>query len=317
MESLSALRYPLGPMAQIRALRKRMLAVRTIARITKTMQMIATAKFTAAQQRVRGTRPYTEAIRHLVGEVTAAAGDVEHPLLRPVGDDAKRVLLLVITSDRGLCGAYNGHVLRTSSAWARPFIARGGKLRLEVAGKKGISYFKFVRFDVAERIVVGGKPTFEQIEAIAQRLIDGFVKGEYDAVKVGYMKFVSTSRQVPELMQLLPLADAAPVAGSSVGTASAQGATVADAGKRVVYEFSPDAKELIGYLLPQAVKISLFQAFNDAIVSEHAMRMVAMKAATDNAKGLGKSLNRMYNRARQAKITTELTEIVGGATALE
>ena len=302
-------RYPLRPMAQIRALRKRMLAVRTIARITKTMQMIATAKFTAAQQRVRGTRPYTEAIRSLVGEVTAAAGDVEHPLLRQVDQEPKRVLILVITSDRGLCGAYNGHVLRTAGGWARPFVAKGGDIRLEVAGKKGLSYFKFVKLPVAERVSLGGKPTFEQIEAIAQRYIDGYVRGEYDAVRVAYMKFVSSARQMPEVMQILPLSAGAAPSGGAAAEASS--------GAKTVYEFSPDAKALLDHLLPQAVKISLFQAVNDSIVSEHAMRMVAMKAATDNARGLGKTLNRMYNRARQAKITTELTEIVSGAAALE
>src|SRR5262245_53039213 len=117
-------------MAQIRALRKRMMAVRTIARITKTMQMIATAKYTAAMQRVRGSRPYTEAIRQLVSDVVSAAGDTEHPLLRPAPEQPKRELVLVVTSDRGLCGAYNGHIYRTASAHVRPFLGRGGEIRL-------------------------------------------------------------------------------------------------------------------------------------------------------------------------------------------
>jgi len=308
-------------MAQIRALRKRMLAVRTIARITKTMQMIATAKFTAALQRVRGTRAYTEAIRSIVSEVTSASPDAEHPLLRAVAEQPKRVLLLVITSDRGLCGAYNGHVLRTAGQWARKHLAAGGELRAEVAGKKGLSYFKFAKLEVAGRISLGGKPTFEQVEAIAQRYIEGFSRGEYDAVKVAYMKFLSSARQTPDLMQLLPLSAAAPsgsaASGGSGATTIQDAAHAAEDAATPVYEFSPDAGTLLTHLLPQAVKISLFQAVNDAIVSEHAMRMVAMKAATDNARGLGKTLNRMYNRARQARITTELTEIVSGATALE
>lgn len=296
-------------MAQIRALRKRMLAVRTIARITKTMQMIATAKFTAALQRVKGTRPYTESIRHLVAEVATAAGDVEHPLLRAVPADSKRELVVVITSDRGLCGAYNGHVLRTAGGYVRPFLARGGELRVSVAGKKGLAVLKFMKIEVQERLSFGGKPTFAEIEAIAQRFIDGFVKGEYDAVRVVYMKFISSSRQVPEVMQLLPLAAEAETGKDGTKAEAASGPVA-------VYEFSPSARELLDDLLPQSVKISLFQAINDSIVSEHAMRMVAMKAATDNARSLGKSLNRQYNRARQAKITTELTEIVSGAAAL-
>ncbi|MFO0872682.1 MAG: ATP synthase F1 subunit gamma [Phycisphaerales bacterium] len=305
-------------MAQIRALRKRMTAVRTIARITKTMQMIATAKFTASLQRVRGTRPYTESIRRLVSEVTAAAGDAEHPLLRAAADQTKRELVLVITSDRGLCGAYNGHVLRTGAAKIKPFLARGGQLKIDVAGKKGLAYFKFHKLPVNDRIALGGKPTFEQVEAIANKYIAGFVNGEYDAVRVAYMKFVSSARQVAEVIQLLPLSGASAAEPSSDGAAAATTAKTASGGAgEALYEFSPSAREILDVLLPQSVKISLFQAFNDAIVSEHAMRMVAMKAATDNARGLGKSLTRMYNRARQAKITTELTEIVSGASALE
>lgn len=289
-----------------------MTAVRTIARITKTMQMIATAKFTSAQQRVRGTRAYTEAIRNLVAQVTAAAADVEHPLIRPATGQTKRELVLVITSDRGLCGAYNGHVLRVASARIKPFLARGGDLKLDVAGKKGVAYFKFLKLPVDAKHAIGGKPTFEQIEAIAKTYIDGFVNGEYDAVSVAYMKFLSSARQSAEVIQLLPLAAAAPAARDAAANAAP-----AEKSDSALYEFSPSARELLDDLLPQSVKISLFQAFNDAIVSEHAMRMVAMKAATDNARGLGKSLHRVYNRARQAKITTELTEIVSGASALE
>ncbi len=298
-------------MAQIRTLRKRILAVRTIARITKTMQMIATAKFTSALQRVRGTRPYTESIRRLVAEVSAAAGDVDHPLLRVAPEGAHRELLLVISSDRGLCGAYNGTVLRSAERAVRPVIDSGGGLRVEVAGKKGLAFCKFKKIDVAEKLVFGGKPTIADVERVADRYIEGFVKGEYDVVRVAYMKFLSAARQVPEVMQLLPLtatsASAAPTAGAESATEE-HGA---------LYEFSPSAAAILDDLLPRSVRIALFQAVNDSIVSEHAMRMVAMKAATDNARGLVKSLNRQYNRARQAKITTELTEIVSGAAALE
>ncbi|MFM1822974.1 MAG: synthase subunit gamma [Planctomycetota bacterium] len=289
-------------MAQIRELKKRMVAVRTIQRITKTMQMIATAKFTAALSRAKATRPYTDRIRGLVGEVAAAAGDdFSHPLMKAPAVPTRRELVLVITSDRGLCGAYNGNVLRKGSQTIRALKEAGKTVALETVGKKALAYFRFAKIDVAEKHTFGDKPAFEQVEALAKRLMAEFEAGRYDAVHVVYMRFISNSKQVAETMQLLPLA--APAAG--------------DSGAGSNYEFSPSGAELLADLLPKSVVVSLFQAFNDAAVSEHVMRMVSMKAATDNAAGLGRTIRRNYNRARQARITTELTEIVSGAAALE
>jgi len=288
-------------MAQIRELKKRMIAVRTIQRITKTMQMIATAKFTAALARAKATRPYTDQIRGLVGEVAAAAGDdFSHPLMNPPSSPVKRELVLVITSDRGLCGAYNGNVLRKANLTVKALKAAGKDVHLETVGKKAVAYFRFAKVDIAERHTFGDKPQFAQVEALAKRLMADFGAGKFDAVHVVYMRFVSNSRQVPEAMQLLPLAAPAAKGGSAAN-----------------YEFSPSGAELLGDLLPKSVVVSLFQAFNDSAVSEHVMRMVSMKAATDNAAGLGRTIRRNYNRARQARITTELTEIVAGAAALE
>ena len=289
-------------MAQIREIKKRMIAVRTIQRITKTMQMIATAKFTAALQRSKATRPYTERIRALVAEVAAAAGDVVNPLLgrgtKPVGKE----ILLVVSSDRGLCGAYNGSILRTAMAEIRKRRSEKREIIVETAGKKAVSFFRFLKVDVAERHAFGDKPAFKEVATLADRYMAEYTAGKVDAVHVAYMRFASTSRQVPEIMQLLPL--------------TLEGA-LAIRGAATVYEFQPSAEVLLNELLPKSVKVSLFQAMNDAIVSENVMRMVAMKAATDNANGLGRTLKRNYNRARQAKITTELTEIVSGAAALE
>jgi len=288
-------------MAQIRELKKRMVAVRTIQRITKTMQMIATAKFTAALARAKATRPYTDRIRGLVGEVAAAAGDdFSHPLMKSPVTTAKRELVLVISSDRGLCGAYNGNVLRKASQAIKSLKAGGTTAVVETVGKKAVAYFRFAKIDIAERHTFGDKPQFAQVEALAKRLMADFSEGKYDKVHVAYMRFVSNAKQVPEVMQLLPLA--APAAGS---------------GSSSNYEFSPSGAELLADLLPKSVVVSLFQAFNDAAVSEHVMRMVSMKAATDNAGALGRTIRRNYNRARQARITTELTEIVSGAAALE
>ena len=295
-------------MAQIREIKKRMIAVRTIQRITKTMQMIATAKFTASLARAKASRPYMERIRELVAEVAARAGDESHPLCLAPAKPAGKELILVIASDRGLCGAYNGHVLRTSLIALKGVKSRNAESVVETIGKKATAFFKFQKIPVAQKHQFGDRPTFEMVEPLAERLMSEYLAGQYDACRVVYMKFVSNSKQVPETMQLLPMRVPAAPKSESKGDAKSSEA---------LYEFSPNAGELLNELLPRAVKISLFQAVIDAIVSENVMRMIAMKAATDNASGIAKSLHRSYNRARQGRITTELTEIISGAAALE
>ena len=295
-------------MAQIREIKKRMVAVGTIQRITKTMQMIATAKFTAAVARAKATKPYTEKIRQLVAEVSAAAGEVEHPLMSGPAQPANRELVLVITSDRGLCGAYNANVLRKSLQHIRSLREANIECTLETSGKKAVGYFRFLQIPITRRHSFGDKPRYEEIEQLANRLMEEFSDGKYDAVRVAYMRFESNARQVPDVMQLLPLKP--PAAASQGGEVGVPSATTS-------YEFSPSSEALLADLLPQSVKAALFQAFNDGVVSEQIMRMVAMKAATENAKDLGRTLRRDFNRARQSKITTELTEIVSGAAALE
>ena len=289
-------------MAQIREIKQRMVAVGTIQRITKTMQMIATAKFTAAVQRTRATQPYTEKIRELVGAVCSNPADLDHPLVGGDGKGSGKDLLLVIGSDRGFCGAFNANVLRKALKYHRSLVDEGREVVVETAGKKAEAFFGFAHIEVAKTHEVGDKPAYETVAAIADSFMDRFVAGEIDSVRVAYMRFESNSRQIPEIQQLLPMEPPTGEDGEAEG-----GAT---------YEFTPDEESLLNALLPQAVRTSLFQAFNDAVVSEQIMRMIAMKAATDNAAGLGRSLKRDYNRARQARITTELTEIVSGAAAL-
>jgi F-type H+-transporting ATPase subunit gamma len=294
-------------MAQIREIKKRMVAVGTIQRITKTMQMIATAKFTAAVQRAKATQPYTEKIRELVAAVCSDPSEVDHPL---AGGDHRKVskeLVLVISSDRGLCGAFNGHVLRMAKGLVRALRESGVEVQVETSGRKAGVFFKFERIDVATQHEVGDKPDYEVVAAIADRFMDEFVAGDFDKVHVVYMRFISNSRQEPEVMQLLPLQP--PTAEEEVAPTSG--------GTSVSYEFTPDEEGLLNDLLPRSVRTALFQAYNDATVSEQIMRMIAMKAATDNAGSLGRTLKRDFNRARQGKITTELTEIISGAAALE
>ena len=294
-------------MAQLREIKKRMGAVKTIQRITKTMQMIATAKYTASLARAKNSRPYTDTIRGLVSQVAAQAGDATHPLLQVPATSTGRELVLVITSDRGLCGAYNSNVLRMASRLIAESKSQGRTTVVETAGRKAIAFFKFAKMDVAARHAVGDRPQYETVDAIAQSYIDRYVAGEFDSVKVVYTRFVSVARQRAEVMQLLPLSLPKEQGADAAKSAAAR---VAD------YEFSPSPAELRGELLPRSVKTSLFQSFLDAVVSENVMRMVAMKAATDNAGGIGRDLKRKFNRARQARITTELNEIVAGAEAL-
>ncbi|MHC5002333.1 MAG: ATP synthase F1 subunit gamma, partial [Planctomycetota bacterium] len=245
-------------MAQTREIKKRMVAVSNIQRITKTMQMIATAKFTSAVQRTKATQPYTEKIRQLAGEVAAAAGDVDHPLLRGPEQPTGRELVLVISSDRGLCGAYNANVLRKAISHLRELEETGRGFTLETSGKKAIGFFKFQRIDISERHRIGDTPRYEEVKRIADRYMELFSDGQFDRVRVAYQRFESNTRQVPALATLLPLEP--PKVERTPGTGGG------------LYEFSPSSRELLDDLLPQTVRTSLFQAFNDAAVSEHIMR---------------------------------------------
>jgi F-type H+-transporting ATPase subunit gamma len=304
-------------MAKTREIKKRIKAVGNIRRITKTMQMIATSKFAKAQAAATATKPYTQGMFELVTELaaTVAGGDVTHPLLAgpaKVQTGAKE-LTLVLTSDRGLAGPYNGSILRAGMTFFRnnPTIKAGS---IEVVGKKGAGFLRYAGIPVAAHHTIGDKPTFDRIEKLAQGYIDRFIAGEITSVRVVYMRFISAGRQTPEILQLLPLKPSELKVSGGGGAPKAGEAE--EKPKNVLYEFSPPAEELLGDLLPATVKAVLFQAFNDALVSEHVARMVAMKAATDNAGKMRKLLTRDYNRARQAAITTELGEIIAGAAAL-
>ena len=293
-------------MGKTREIQKRTKAVGNIKRITRTMQMIATAKYSAAHQRSVAGKPYSGAIFDLVAEIAATAGDsLEHPLLKPGSPDGTE-LTLVLTSDRGLCGPFNGSILRTSMHHfkAHPEAKAGC---IEVVGKKGVGFYKFNGIEVTtHHTQFGDKPEYDEVDRLAQDYIDRYIAGEINRVNVIYMKFHSAGRQVPEVMQLLPFET--PEVGGDAESA---------AGANAIYEFSPAGPELLDDLVPAAVKATLLQVFKDAVVSEHVARMIAMKAASDNAGKMGKNLSRSFNRARQTQITTELTEIISGAAALE
>ncbi len=292
-------------MANRRVLVKRRKAVRNIRKITRTMQLIATARFQAALTRATASKPYTEKLAQLVGDLSEVAGDVDHPLLSTPEDTSKSAMI-VITSDRGLCGGYNGNVLRSTLAHLDQQNEAGVETAVHMVGKKGNSYFRFLDRPIAEPILhLSDTPRFEEIEPIANAMIERFTKGEIASLHVGYMKFHSVGRQRPEVVQLLPMV-----------REEAEGDESHSAGARPDYEFSPPPAELLDELLPATVRIRLFQCFIEANVSEHIGRMVAMKAATDAAGDMISTLTRQYNRARQTQITMELLDIVGGANAL-
>ncbi len=313
-------------MGTIREIKGRIRAVGNIQRITKTMQMIATARFQAAQRRATAAQPYTRKISELVGELaTTLAGDgqdgdadgksVSHPLLQTPATPVNRRLVLVITSNRGLAGAYNGNVLRKATAHLRQHAEE--QLDLEVVGKKGSAFFRFNRVPVSQNLTqFSDKPEYDQVRAVAERYMSAFASGQYDAIEVVYMAFHSMTRQGPEVLTLLPMRPPTAQEGKPATPATKTATPAPASTAKVDYEFSPDPAALLGELLPETVKVRLYQAFNEAVVSEQIGRMVAMKAATDAAGKMKKSLTRQYNRARQTQITTELSEIIGGAAAL-
>lgn len=290
-------------MANRRILVKRRKAVRNIRKITRTMQLIATARFQAAFQRAVATRPYAEKIAELVVDLSEAAGQVQHPLLvaRP---EAERQALMVITSNRGFCGSYNANLLRL--AIEQIDASSDGETDIYMVGRKGITYFRFLRREVLERITsVSDAPRFDQVEPLANNLMARFARGEIASARVVYMRFVSAGQQQATVLPLLPLSR----------DAAAQPAET-EPRRKADYEFSPDPQRLLDELLPATVRVRLFQCFTDATVSEQMARMVAMKAATDAAGDAINAITQQYNRARQTAITMELLDIVGGANAV-
>lgn len=295
--------------ANIREIKGRIKAVKNIQRITKTMQLIASARFQAMQKKATQAHAYADRIQAMVGEVSRSLGSAEElsqPLLQAPSPTVGRTLVLVLTSGRGLCGSYNTRVLRAAEAVFADGLGVADR-EVEMVGKKGVAYAKFndIPLDVFHS-QIGESPAYADVAELAESYIERFEAGTYDAVKVIYMKFITMGNQQPEVLTLLPMQPP-----------EAEEAPTGKAAANADFEFSPDAQTLLGSLLPETVKVTLMRCFNDAAVSEQLARMVAMKAATDAASKQGKSLKRQFNRARQTAITTELSEIIGGAAALE
>lgn len=297
-------------MAKAKVLLKRRKSVRNTKKITKTMEMVSTAKYKQSFTRIQASAPYQEKLREVMSDLAGAGGEVSHPLLesRPV----KRTLVLLITSNRGLCGGYNTNLALTARNLLKEERAGGAEIELHAVGKKGIQYFRHRGEAMAGKYdKYGDKVGFAEVNALAEDFIRRYSAREIDKVVVVYQKFLSAGRQRPVAEVLLPL-------DAGVATGGAGGAEAA-AGPRPDknYIYSPDPASLLRELLPAYVKTSLWTDFLQASVGEHLARMVAMKNATDAADKLIRALTRAYNRARQSQITNEIAELMGGVEALK
>lgn len=276
--------------------------------------MISTARFKKTHNRVVAARPYTDGMAHVVGELVEAleGQDISHPLLEP--SDAPQRAVLVFTANRGLCGSYNAGVLRLAGQHLEQTKDGGQALQLHVVGKRGAQYFKFRQVSVAKSYTdFDYIPDYAKVSALAEEFMGQYTQRKIASLHVAYTRFLSAGQQRPVIEQLLPLSV------HKAGAAAATGVSPV-AGKKAhgqpVYDFVPSAKDVLADLLPAEVRLRLFQAFLDAAVSEQIARMTSMRAATENADDMIHTLTLRYNRMRQAQITTELAEIMGGRAAL-
>jgi F-type H+-transporting ATPase subunit gamma len=289
---------------QERVLRRRIKSVQSTKKITKAMELISASRIVKAQQRVAAARPYAEQITAVIGNLAAAGAGLSSPLLQQ-RDDVRTVAIVVVASDRGLAGAYNGSVIRAAERKAKALRAEGKEPRLVVVGKKAETYFRFrgEQLDAAWQ-GMSDTPTYEDARTVARFVTERFESGEYDQVELIYTQFLSVGTQRVSERQFMPLEP------TTLETAAAGDGPSAD------YEFEPDPAAILERLLPRYAEARLFAAFLDASASEHASRQRAMKSATDNAEDLIVRLSRVMNRARQDAITTEIMEIIGGAESL-
>lgn len=289
-------------MGNARALVKRRKAVRNIRKITRTMELIATARFKKAMDRATEAAAYTRKINEIVADLAQSELTFSHPLLQQP-EKTENVTVLVLTSNRGLCGGYNSGILRQAMVRIREIRDAGQNPNIEVSGKRGLAVMKFEQIPVdASYTQFEDKPGFDEVNAIADRFVKEFVAGRLHRLDVAYQKFEAASRQRPVVETLLPIGDLAS-GGESASS--------------IEYEFLPSPEEILEEIVPAAFKARFFKCFLDAAVGEQIARMVAMKSATENADEMIRNISMEYNRARQTQITSELAEIIGGAAALE
>lgn len=286
-------------MASGKEIRNKIKSVENTRKITKAMEMVAASKMRKAQSRMRAARPYGEKIRRVAAHLSHALTEYKHPFL--INRDQVSVGVVLVTSDKGLCGGLNSNLLRLVVIKMKEFDAQGKKFQATCIGNKGLGFMQRVGAKVVSHVTgLGDTPHLEKLIGPVKVQLDAYMKGEIDALYIGYNRFINTMKQEPVFEQLLPLS------GDSVGSAKT----------KWDYVYEPDAKAVIDDLLLRYVEALIYQAVAENIASEQSARMVAMKSASDNAKTVIGELKLVYNKTRQAAITKELSEIVSGAAAV-
>ena len=286
-------------MASGKEIRNKIKSVENTSKITKAMEMVAASKMRKAQSRMRAARPYGEKIRRVAAHLSHALTEYKHPFL--INRDQVSVGVVLVTSDKGLCGGLNSNLLRLAVIKMKEFDAQGKKFQATCIGNKGLGFMQRIGAKVVSHVTgLGDTPHLEKLIGPVKVQLDAYMKGEIDALYIGYNRFINTMKQEPVFEQLLPLS------GDSVGSAKT----------KWDYVYEPDAKAVIDDLLLRYVEALIYQAVAENIASEQSARMVAMKSASDNAKTVIGELKLVYNKTRQAAITKELSEIVSGAAAV-
>jgi F-type H+-transporting ATPase subunit gamma len=281
-------------------IRLKIRSVQNTRKITKAMEMVAASKMRKAQERMRHARPYGEKIRNVAAHISHANPEYRHPFLVD-RDSVKRVGIIVITTDKGLCGALNTNLLRMVLAQYREWQAQGEEIEVCAIGNKGLGFMQRLGAKVVSHVTqLGDRPQMEKLIGAVKVMLDGYTSDRFDRLMLAYNRFINTMKQEPAIEQLLPLS------GERLGAPE----TVWD------YIYEPEARAVLDQVMTRYIEALIYQAVSENIASEQSARMVAMKAASDNAADLIEELTLIYNKNRQAGITKELSEIVGGAAAV-
>jgi len=302
--------------AQLRVYRRRIRSVNATKKITRAMELIASSRIVKAQQQVAASQPYADALYRAVS-LAASNARGDHPLLSKP-ERPTRAAVLVVTADRGLAGAYSANVLREAERLSELLVAEQGiEVSYYVVGRKGVGYFKFRGVDIAHSWTgFSDRPTYEDAKRVAETLLEAFLKpdsqGGVDEIQIVFTRFKNRVSQTPVVLRIVPLAIEEEVieAGAPITTARPHRPVLP------LYDFEPSADRVLDALLPRYIEYLVYSSLLSAAASEHAARQRAMKAATENAEELIRALTRQANQARQAEITQEISEIVGGADAL-
>jgi F-type H+-transporting ATPase subunit gamma len=286
-------------------IRTKIKSVQNTRKITKAMEMVAASKMRKAQDRMRASRPYADKVRNIAAHMGEANPEYKHPFLIK-RDGTKAAGMILVTTDKGLCGGLNTNILRAVTQRMKEFDAAGTGLKVTAIGSKGLQFFTRIGADlISQAIQMGDKPQIEKLIGAIKAQLDAYTNGDVDVVYLAYSRFINTMKQEPVIEQLLPLSPER--LAQSAAEKKAYGWD---------YLYEPGAKEVVDELLVRYVEALVYQAVAENMASEQSARMVAMKAASDNAKNVIGELQLVYNKTRQAAITKELAEIVGGAAAV-